>query len=111
MENNNYLFYSDFVREKKINGKKVMISKINHSYLIGPLLNDELDIDSFYRIIVSNVIYDESLYKKINKIKSKRIINKYIGELSNNEVIEVHRGKIINRHKIIKVPGEMYEKE
>ena len=106
MLKNNYLFYSDYLRNKDINAKEVLLAKTHDSYLIGPIINSNFNEKSFYKRIKSSSIYNNKIYKKMSKRKSDFLINKYKNRLSDNEVMEIFRdGKTIF-HTILKVPGE-----
>ena len=109
MEKNNYLFYSEYLKGKSLLEKEILVSKTKTSYLIGPLLNKNFDNYSFYKRLTSNSIYSLKIYKKISCFKCKKIINKYKGDLSDNEVLEIFKNGSIVKHKIIKVPGENNE--
>lgn len=109
MEKNNYLFYSEYLKGKSFLEKEILVSKTKTSYLIGPLLNKNFDNNSFYKRLTSNSIYSLKIYKKISSFKCKKIINKYMGDLSDNEILEIFKNGSIVKHKIIKVPGENNE--
>lgn len=109
MGKNNYLFYSEYLKGKSLLEKEILVSKTKTSYLIGPLLNKNFDSNSFYKRLTSNSIYSLKIYKKISSFKCKKIINKYMGDLSDNEILEIFKNGSIVKHKIIKVPGENNE--
>ena len=67
MLNNNYLFYSDYLKKRNIKNKSILIAKTKKSYLIGPLINSKFDEKSFYKRIKSNSIYTFKIYKKMFK--------------------------------------------
>lgn len=107
----NYLFYSDYMKNKNLSQKSILIAKTKNSYLIGPLINSEFDGESFYKRIKSNSIYTIKIYKKILKKRCQFLINEYGKMLKSNEVIEVFKNGKILTHKIIKVPGDINETE
>ena len=109
MAKNNYLFYSEYLKGKSLREKKILVSKTKTSYLIGPLLNKNFDNNSFYKRLASNSIYSLKKYKKFSCFKCKKIFNKYMGDLSDNEVLEIFKNGSSVKHKIIKVPGENNE--
>lgn len=111
-KNNSYLFYKEYLRNRKIDNKSIFISKTNDSYLIGPLINENFDEFSFYKRIKSNCIYDKSIYKKIhNNKRISTLINAYGKKLNDNEVIEIFKDNSITIHKIIMVPRDNNEKK
>lgn len=111
MLKSNYLFYKKYIKNKCINGADILISKTNSSYLIGPLINSNFDEYSFYKRLVSNSVYSLKIYKNFSKRKCLNLIYKYKNYLQDNEVIEVFKNGSYIIHKIIKVPGDIYEKE
>ena len=56
MSENSYLFYSDYLKRRKIKNKSILIAKTNNSYLIGPKIDSEFYEQSFYKRIKSNWI-------------------------------------------------------
>lgn len=111
MKKNNYLFYSDFLNDKKIKDETILIAKTKKSYIIGPLINEQFNIESFYKRIISNSIYSPKIYKKMLKRKCIQLIQKYNCMLHDNEVIEVFKNGKIIYHKIITVPGDEIDKK
>lgn len=107
----NYLFYAEYLKTKSLNNKSILISKTNNSYLIGPIINKNFDEVSFYKRIKSNSIYSTNIYKRMFRRKCIYLINKYLKDIKNNEVIEIYKNGDFVIHKIIKVPGETNEKE
>ena len=105
----NHLFYKDYLKNRNIDNKDILISKTKYSYLIGPIINKEFDEKSFYKRLTSNSIYSPRIYKKMFNKKAKLLIEEYSNKLYSNEVIEVYKDKTIT-HKIIKVPGDYDEK-
>ena len=109
MGKNDYLFYSEYLKDKSIIGKEILVSKTKTSYLIGPLINKNFDNNSFYKRLKSSSIYSLKNYKKMSYLKCKKIINKYKKNLSDNQVLELFKNGSITIHKIIKLPGENSE--
>lgn len=109
MAKNNYLFYSEYLKGKSFLGKEILVSNTKTSCLIGPLLNKSFNNNSFYKRLTSNSIYSLKIYKRISYFKCKKIINKYMDVLSDNEVLEIFKDGSSVKHKIIKVPGENNE--
>lgn len=105
-----YLFYNDFLKNRIIKDKKILISKTFNSILIGPIIDRQFDEESFYKRIISNSIYSTKIYKKINRKKDFDLIIKHEKNLSRNEVIEILKNGTIIKHNIIKVPGGLNEK-
>lgn len=111
MLKNNYLFYSDYFKNRNIKNKSIMIAKTKDSYLIGPIIDYEFNEESFYKRVESNSIYKTKIYKKMISKKCNFLINKYKNNLKSNQIIEIDKkGKII-LHSILKVPGENDAKE
>ncbi len=110
MKESSYLFYSSYLKNKSLKNKNILVSKINKSYLIGPIINDEFDEKSFYKRVLSNSIFTKNKYKKITRKQAIYLINKYKKYLSSNEVLEVFKNGEFILHKIIYVPEDMYEK-
>lgn len=111
LKNKNYLFYSDYFKKRDIKNKSILIAKTKKSYLIGPLINSEFDEKSFYKRIKSNSIYTFNIYKKIFRRKCNILVDRYINDLENNQVIEIYKSGEKVTHSIIKVPGESDEKK
>ena len=111
MLKNSYLFYSNYLKKRKIKDKSILIAKTKKSYLIGPLINPKFDEESFYKRIKSNSIYSFNIYKKILRRKCNILIDKYMNDLKNNQIIEIYKNGEIVIHSILKVPGESDEKE
>ncbi len=111
MSKNNYLFYSDYLKERNIKDNSILIAKTKKSYLIGPLINSKFDEESFYKRIKSNSIYTFKIYKKMIRKKCEKLINEYKINLENNQVIEIYKNGETILHSILKVPGENYEKK
>lgn len=111
MLKNNYLFYSDYLKNRNLKNKSILIAKTKNSYLIGPAINSKFDEDSFYKRIKSNSIYTPNIYKKMFRKKCNKLIEKYMNNLSNNQIIELYKNGEIVKHSILKVPGENYGKE
>lgn len=86
-----------------------MIARINNSYVIGPIINQNFDENSFYRRIKSNCLYPIGKYKNINKKKSIQLINQYKDLIGDNEVIEIDKQGLQIIHKILKLPGDINE--
>ena len=89
MEKINYLFYKDFIIKNKRLEKGILISKIKHSYMIGPIINKNFDERSFIKRLTSSSIYSIKNYKNFNKRMVTKLINKYYDLLGNNEVLEI----------------------
>lgn len=104
MSKNDYLFYRNYIKYRKISKEKILITRTKDSYLIGPIINNKFDEESFYRRLTSNSIYSQRYYKKMFKLTINNLIKKYIDYLNSNEVLEVFRNGKIKIHKIIKVP-------
>lgn len=111
MVENNYLFYSDYLKNRIIKNKSIMIAKTKNSYLIGPVIDYNFYEESFYKRIKSNSIYTTKIYKRMFKKKCNLLINKYKTNLKSNQVIEIDKKGNIILHSILKVPGEDNEKE
>ena len=111
MKDRNFLFYTDYFKNKNISNKSVLVAKTKNSILVGPLLNKHFDEYSFCKRIASNCIYRKSIYKKIYSKKRLKIIDCYKNELKDNEVIEIFSNGLIQNHKIIKVPRDINEKK
>ena len=111
MEIKRYKFYKDYLKKRNINNEQILISKTKDSYLIGPKINLEFDEQSFYKRTISSSIYDINIYKNILKKRAEKLIQKYIGKLGNNEIIELYKDGTYVIHSIIPIPGEKYEKE
>ena len=103
----NVTFYKDLLNYGTLNKNSVLIAKYGNSYLVGPLINDNFDKQSFIKRIKSNCIFDYKKYKKIRKSVYSKLIKKYISYLADNEVIEIHGDKF-HKYKILKVPGDNY---
>jgi len=111
MLRNSYLYYKDYLKNRDIEHKLILISKTNNSYLIGPLIDAEFRETSFYLRIKSNSIFSSKIYKKMSKKRCLFLINKYINTINSNEVLEVFKDENSIIHKIIKVPGDNFEKK
>lgn len=109
MKKNDYMFYKDFLKKCCYDDKKILIAKINGSYLIGPKIDKCFDANSFYKRLSSNCIYSLKVYKKVSKKQSLVLINKYYSKLKSNEVAEVFNSGEFIIYKILKVPGENNE--
>ena len=109
-----YIQYNDFLDnydnydKNEIIGK-ILVGKINNSYLIGPRIIDEKDYITFFKRVKSNSVYDISKYKKVNDRKIINLLNKYQNMLCENEIIEIKNNKI-KLHTILKIPENKYEK-
>lgn len=111
MVKSNYLFYSDYLKNRDIKNKSIMIAKTKKSYLIGPIIDHNFYEESFYKRIKSNSIYTIKIYKKMFRKKCNLLINTYKNELKSNQIIEIDKKGAIILHSILKVPGEDNEKE
>ena len=111
MLENNYLFYNEYLKNRNLTDKTIMISRTKKSYLVGPLIDTHFYENSFYKRIKSNSIYSTNIYKKLFKKKSIDLINKYKGILKSNQVIEIYKNGEVVVHSIIKVPGEDNDKK
>lgn len=111
MLKNNYLFYSDYLKDRNIKHKSVMIARTKSSYLVGPIIDSNFYEESFYKRIKSNSIYSSKIYKKMLNRKSNSLINKYKNKLKSNQIIEIYKNGEIILQYIIKVPGEDNEKK
>lgn len=111
MSKNNYLFYSDYFKDRTIKNNSIMIAKTKNSYLIGPILNYDFYEKSFYKRVKSNSLYTTKIYKKMFRKKCDLLINKYKNNLKSNQIIEIDKKGEIIIHSILKVPGEDDEKE
>ena len=49
MLRNNYLFYSDYIKNRNIKNKSIMIAKTKKSYLVGPIIDSNFYKESFHR--------------------------------------------------------------
>jgi len=107
MKNNTYLTYNNYLKDRVIENKLILVGKTKDSFIIGPKIDKNFDENSFYRRIKSNSIYNPRIYKRIKK--KKRILQNlelYSDKLKSNEVIEIKKDGTIIIHKIIKVPGD-----
>ena len=111
MLRNNYLFYSDYIKNRNIKNKSIMIAKTKKSYLVGPIIDSNFYKESFHRRIKSNIVYSHRIYKRLSQRKSNLLINKYKNRLKSNQIIEIYKNGEIILHSILKVPGEYNEKE
>ena len=111
MLKNNYLFYSDYLKKRNLKAKSILIAKTKYSYLIGPLINSKFDEDSFYKRIKSDSIYTLNIYKKMFRKKRNNLIEKYMNDLKNNQIIEIYKNVEIVKNSILKVQCENYGKE
>lgn len=111
MLENNYLFYSDYLKDRDLKHKIVMIARTKKSYLIGPIIDSNFYEKSFYKRIKSNSIYSPKMYKKMFKRKTNNLISKYKSILKSNQIIEIYKNGEIVLHSVIKVPGEDNEKK
>lgn len=111
MQTVNYVFYSDYLKNRKVPKNSILVSKTKNSVLIGPKIDDKFDEFSFYKRLLSTSIYDINMYKKMLMKNTNKFIKKYYMQLESNEVIEVYKKRKILKHKIISVPGCEYEKE
>lgn len=111
MKKSDYLFYSEYLKYQNTYNKIILISKTNNSYLIGPLINEQFDKDSFYKRLMSNNIYSPNIYKKFSRKKCEKLFKSFSNSLSDNEAIEVFKDGSFIKHRIIKVPGDCDEKE
>ena len=111
MKESSYLFYSSYLKNKSLKNKNILVSKINKSYLIGPIINDEFDEKSFYKRIKSNSIYGVNIYKKMFNRKCLLLINRYANSLKDNQIMEIYKNGDIVLHSILKVPGENDEEK
>lgn len=111
MLENNYLFYNEYLKNRNLTDKTIMISRTKKSYLVGPLIDTYFYENSFYKRIKSNSIYSTNIYKKLFKKKSIGLIKKYKSILKSNQVIEIYKNGEIVVHSIIKVPGEDNDKK
>lgn len=102
----NYILLKDYISGKaKVTNQKLFVGKTRKSYLIGPLINEKFNSDSFYKRIISSTICDKRTYRRILKFKTQKLVDKYYDMLSDNEMLEVFKGDKIVHHKIIKVVG------
>lgn len=108
----NYINYKEYLKSKTINkNDQILIAKTKKSYLIGPKITDKFHVESFYKRLISTSIYDIKIYKNIKEKKAITLINDYFSKLEENEVIELFfNGKVIY-HKILKLPGGIYDKK
>ena len=111
MSKNNYLFYSDYLKDGIAKDKSIMIAKTKSSYLVGPIINSKFFNKSFYRRIKSNSIYSHKIYKKMFTRRCNLLINKYKSKLKSNQIIEIFKNGEIIYHSILKVPGIENEEE
>lgn len=100
MVKNNYLFYSDYLKNRDIKNKLIMIAKTKKSYLIGPIIDHDFYDSSFYKRIKSNSIYTTKIYKKMFRKKCNLLVNKYKDELKSNQIIEIDKKRNIILHSI-----------
>lgn len=75
MQTVNYVFYSDYLKNRKAPKNSILVSKTKNSVLIGPKIDDKFDEFSFYKRLLSTSIYDINMYKKmLMKNTVKKII-------------------------------------
>ena len=110
----NYTYYSDFIlkypnldKEKYIGS--IMTGRIKKSYLFGPKIRTESDLENLYKRIKSNCIYNVKSYKRISKRKIYELSQKLLSKIDNNLIIEIS-GNNVKYHRLISVPGDYYEK-
>jgi len=108
---NDYLFYSDYFKNRELKNKSIMVSKSNKSYLIGPLIDAKFYETSFRKRIESNSIYTTKIYKKIFCKKANMLVKKYKPLLKSNQIIEVSKNGQLLLHTIARVPGVEDEKK
>ena len=106
-----YKFYKDYLKNQDINEEQIFISKTKVSYLIGPKINSEFDLHSFYKRITSSSVCGINTYKNIYKKNVEKLIDKYIDTLGNNQILELFKNNTYTIHTIIPIPGGKYEKE
>lgn len=104
------IYYSDYLKTRKLNGFDILISKTSKSYLIGPKINSGFDENSFYRRLNSSSIYSTKIYCKDFGKKIFKLANLCYEFLVDNEVIEVFGDGRYIKHAIISVPGGQNEK-
>lgn len=109
MKKNDLLFYKDYLKDRNLESKKILVSKFYNSYLIGPKINKKFDANSFYHRILSNSIYSIKKYKKCNTKTIIKYINNCYDSLNDNEVIEINKFGHICKHIIISLPGVINE--
>lgn len=100
----------DYLKNKIILDEEIFVAKVKNAYLIGPKINKEFDLESFYKRIISSSLFELKNYKKLSSSKAQKLITQYIDDLENNEVFEIFKDGKILRHKIIKVPVGYDEK-
>lgn len=99
-----YISYKDYLNNYEISDEKIFIGKTSKSILIGPKIDNTFEPNSFFKRIISNSIYDPTIYKKISKKVALENINTYYEQLKSNEVIEVKKDGNIIIHQIINLP-------
>lgn len=110
MKKVNYLFYRDFFVKNERVKSGILVSKIKHSFLLGPIINEDFDEKSFEKRLLSSCVYSLKQYKKFNRKYAETLIDKYYEILTSNEVLEIKNKDIFIKHKIIQVPGDENEK-
>lgn len=106
MKENKYLFYSDYLKNRNIKNKNILIAKTKNSYLIGPIINTKFNEKAFYKRIISNSVFSIKIYKKILSKKCIKLIEKYKPYIGDNEILELYKDNNIYIHKILKVSGD-----
>lgn len=113
MRINDYIFYDDYLKNRKIinSEKKIFIAKTKNSYLIGPIIDEQFDEESFYKRLISSSIYNTKIYKKCFNITAKKLLKSHLKSIKSNEVLEIFKNGKELMHFIIPVPKGHYEKK
>lgn len=100
----------DFLKNKIVLDEDLFVAKFKKAYLIGPKINDEFDLESFYKRTTSSSLFEFKHYKRLSSSKAQKLINQHISNLGNNEVLEIFKDGNFLKHKIINVPVGYNEK-
>ena len=111
MKKLDYIFYNNYLKNRKIKDNSILVAKTNKSYLIGPKIDSNFNEHSFYKRMISTSIYNKKIYKKMFKKTVLKLLDKHIEQLESNEVIEIFKNGKTTVHSIIQLPEGMYEKE
>ena len=111
MEKFDYISIRKYLKKRNLKDAAIFVGKTRKSFIIGPKINNEFDEESFYKRLIASSVYSSNMYKTVFRKKTNALINEYYEKLNNNEMIEIYKNGEIVSHKIIKLSGDMYEKE
>ena len=100
----------DFLKNKTVIDEDLFVAKLKKTYLLGPKINNEFDLESFYKRTISSSLFEFKNYKKLSLSKAQKLMTHYINNLGDNEVLEIFKDGKFSKHKIIKVPVGYDEK-